>query len=101
MGPERQSTPANTPGSQCAKSRVGAVGPSSPLLLGQHGMMSSTSPGGNCLSLKITLRKENDRAILELTGSLTQSPTLQTVRETVRQILHTNQVAEILLDLAG
>ena len=53
------------------------------------------------MSLTVTSHRENDLAILELAGSLTLGPTLQTVREAVRQLLSTNLVAGILLDLAG
>jgi len=53
------------------------------------------------LPLTVTSRRENDHAILELTGSLTLNPALTTVREAVRQILKTHPVTEMVLDLAG
>src|SRR4051812_30071032 len=85
---------------QCVKLRAGAVGPSSPLLRGSMAVSIETLPGHR-LSLTVTSHRENDLAILELAGSLTLGPTLQTVREAVRQLLSTNLVAGILLDLAG
>ena len=53
------------------------------------------------LPLTVTSRRENDHAILELTGSLTLNPALTTVREAVRQILKTHPVTEMVLDLAA
>jgi anti-anti-sigma factor len=63
-------------------------------------MMIETSQGDS-LPLTVTSRIENDLAVLELVGSLTLGPALQTVREAVRQVLSTNQVKEIILQMAG
>jgi anti-anti-sigma factor len=60
----------------------------------------SISPGDR-LRLTFTSRLEQNLAVLKLAGSLARGPTLQTVRAAVRQVLHTNPVDEILLDLAG
>ncbi len=51
---------------------------------------------GERVSLTIRSPKENNRTTLKLVGSLTRGSTLQTVRAAVRQVLHTNQVDEIL-----
>ena len=53
------------------------------------------------MPLTFTSRIEDHRAILELVGSLTLGPGLGKLRAAVRQVLNTNQVAEILLDLGG
>ena len=53
------------------------------------------------MPLTITSRLENKRAILELAGSLTLSPSLHTLRDAVRQILKAHPVTEMVLDLAA
>jgi anti-anti-sigma factor len=53
------------------------------------------------MSLVIRSRVEGSNAILELTGTLTLGPTLQTPRETARQILSGHRLSEIFPNLAG
>jgi anti-anti-sigma factor len=81
------------------KTRAGSVGLNSGSC-SAYGMMIETSQGDS-LPLTVTSRIENHVAVLELVGSLTIGPALQTVREAVRQVLSTNQVTEIILHMAG
>jgi len=53
------------------------------------------------LPLTVISRIEDNFAILELSGSLTLGPTLNTLRDTARQILSTNKVAGLILQMAG
>lgn len=53
------------------------------------------------MSLTVISRIEDHFAILELSGSLTLGPTLNTLRETARQVLSSNKVSGIILEMAG
>jgi anti-anti-sigma factor len=53
------------------------------------------------LPLTVISRIEDHFAILELSGSLTLGPTLNTLRETARQVLSNNKVSGIILEMAG
>jgi anti-anti-sigma factor len=52
------------------------------------------------LPLTVTSHIEDNFAILELAGSLTLGPTLNTLREIARQVLATNKVSGIILQMA-
>jgi len=53
------------------------------------------------LPLTVISRVEDSFAILELTGSLTLGPTLSTLRETTRQVLNSNRLSGVILQMAG
>ena len=53
------------------------------------------------MPLTVISRVEDNVAILELTGSLTLGPTLNALRETTRQVLSTNKILGIILQMAG
>ena len=53
------------------------------------------------MPLTVISRIEDHFAILELSGSLTLGPTLNTLRETTRQVLSTNKLKGIILEMAG
>jgi anti-anti-sigma factor len=53
------------------------------------------------LSLTVISRVEDNFAILELIGSLTLGPTLSTLRETARQVLSSQKILGIILQVSG
>lgn len=53
------------------------------------------------MPLTVISRVEDNFAILDLTGSLTLGPTLNTLRETTRQVLSNNRLSGIILQMAG
>jgi anti-anti-sigma factor len=53
------------------------------------------------LPLTVISHIEDNFAIFELTGSLTLGPTLNTLRETARQVLNANKLSGIILHVAG
>ena len=53
------------------------------------------------MPLTVISRIEDHFAILELSGSLTLGPTLNTLREATRQVLSANKVSGIILEMSG
>lgn len=53
------------------------------------------------MPLTVISRIEEHFAILELSGSLTLGPTLNTLREAARQVLNNNKVSGMILEMSG
>ena len=53
------------------------------------------------MPLTVISRLEDNFAVLELSGSLTLGPTLNTLRDTTRQVLSTNKLSGIILQMGG
>ncbi len=53
------------------------------------------------MALSVTSRIEDGFAILELSGTLTLGPSLNTLRDTAREVLNTNKVSGLILRFAA
>ncbi len=53
------------------------------------------------MALDVTSRVEENFGILELSGSLTLGPSLSTLRDCARQLLNSNRLSGVILQVAG
>ena len=53
------------------------------------------------MPLTVTSRVEDGLAVLELSGSLTLGPSLNSLRETARQVLNTHKLSGVILRVAN